>query len=215
MDMPSANEGIRSDYPNRDDRYDQRQQIRNENNPASNLHEPAHSTDADNGSYVDIERSDTRRTEGGYGETEGNAVDIDGAMERYQSIRREFTAQSRRKSSIAAASAAAATTAAAAADVEKGEQQDFDLTEYLTEQHSQIMAAGLKPKNMGVIWKNLTVQGLGADAKVISTNWTWITSFVQFWKWGKHQGTDFTILKDNNGFCKAGEMLLVLGRVLI
>ena len=152
--MPSANEGIRSDYPNRDDRYDQRQQIRNENNAASNLNEPAYDNDADNSSYVDIERSDTRRTEGGYGETEGNAVDIDGAMERYQSIRREFTAQSRRKSSIAAASAsaAAAATSAAAADVEKGEQQDFDLTEYLTEQHSQIMAAGLKPKNMGVIW---------------------------------------------------------------
>ncbi|EPB91141.1 hypothetical protein HMPREF1544_02021 [Mucor circinelloides 1006PhL] len=212
MDMPSANEGIRADYPNRDDRYAQRQQIRNENNPATDLsmNEPASNLDADSISYVNVERSDTRRTEGGYGETEGNAVDIDGAIERYQSIRRELTAQSRRKSSIAASTAAAAN--AANADVEKGEQQDFDLTEYLTEQHSQIMAAGLKPKNMGVIWKNLTVQGLGADAKVISTNWTWITSFVQFWKWGKHKGTDFTILKDNNGFCKAGEMLLVLGR---
>lgn len=209
--MPSATEGIRADYPNRDDRYDQRQQVRNENNPASNLsmHESAHDTDAENSSYIGMERSDTRRTEGGYGETEGNAVDIDGAIERYQSIRSEFTAQSRRKSSIATAAAGTG----ANADVEKGEQQDFDLTEYLTEQHSQIMAAGLKPKNMGVIWKNLTVQGLGADAKVISTNWTWITSFVQFWKWGKHQGTDFTILKDNNGFCKAGEMLLVLGMV--
>lgn len=208
--MPSAIEGIRANYPNRDDRYDQRQQLRNENYPTSNLNtnEPAHHPDDDSISY-DLERSETRRTEGGYGETEGNAVDIDGAIERYQSIRREFTAQSRRKSSIAAASAPAA---AAADDVEKGEQQDFDLTEYLTEQHSQIMAAGLKPKNMGVIWKNLTVQGLGADAKVISTNWTWFTSFIQFWKWGKHQGTDFTILKDNNGFCKAGEMLLVLGK---
>ncbi|KAI8876069.1 hypothetical protein K501DRAFT_201265, partial [Backusella circina FSU 941] len=81
-----------------------------------------------------------------------------------------------------------------------------------SEQHSQIVEAGLKPKNMGVIWKNLNIEGLGADAKVIPTNYTWMSTFLQFWKWGKHKGTDFTILKDNDGFCKSGEMLLVLGR---
>ncbi|KAI8968506.1 ABC-2 type transporter-domain-containing protein [Mycotypha africana] len=187
--MPSAEPGLRADYPNRDDRYTLRQDDPRRNN-------------ADLSEGDDLERFDTRKTEGGYGEAEGNAVDIDNAIEQYQSVRREMTAQSRRKS--------AATLPAA--DVEKGDQQDFDLTEYLTEQNSQIMAAGLKPKNMGVIWKNLVVKGLGADAKVISTNLSCLIPVLKFWRWGKHEGHDLTILKENNGFCKSGEMLLVLGR---
>ncbi|KAI7904280.1 ABC-2 type transporter-domain-containing protein [Cokeromyces recurvatus] len=186
---------LRANYPNRDDEFQERQDNLN------NIDTTNHYDD-----YMDVERLDTVKTEGGYGEEDGNAVDIDNAIEKYQSVRREMTLQSRRKSSIVPSATVAAV------DVEKGEPQEFDLTEFLTEQHSQIMAAGLKPKNMGVIWKNLVVQGLGADAKVISTNYTWLASFFQFWKWGKHSGHDFTILKDNNGFCKSGEMLLVLGR---
>ncbi|PHZ11067.1 ABC transporter G family protein [Rhizopus microsporus ATCC 52813] len=100
----------------------------------------------------------------------------------------------------------------AADTVEKGDVKDFDLTEFLSEQNDQAVAAGMHPKHMGLIWKNLVVQGLGADAKVIPTNYTWVRDFVKFWKWGKRSGNDFTILKGNDGFCKHGEMLLVLGR---
>jgi ABC-type multidrug transport system ATPase subunit len=136
---------------------------------------------------------------GGYGEIDGNAVDIDDALEEYRSVQRELTQQSR-------------VHASSQVDIEKADTPDFDLTEYLANQHSQLTAAGLKPKNMGIIWKNLTVQGLGADARSILTNLSVITTSLQFWKWGRHKGTDFTILHDNNGFCKSGEMLLVLGR---
>jgi ABC-type multidrug transport system ATPase subunit len=182
MDNPPAPTGQSTTLPNRDDAFHET----SSNDDSSTLN---HQYYADS----TLERTDTRATQGGFGEMDGNAVDIENAMERYATVHRELTNQSRRKS-----------------DVEIGE--DFDLTDFLSEQHSQIVEAGLKPKNMGVVWKNLTIEGLGADAKVIPTNYTWISTFVQFWKWGKHTGTDFTILKENGGFCKSGEMLLVLGR---
>ncbi|KAI8354605.1 ABC-2 type transporter-domain-containing protein [Choanephora cucurbitarum] len=196
MDMPSASHGYRDTYPDRDDDQNIREQ----------QHKQEHDELDDHFDYNEapMQRLDTRRTEGGYGEASGNAVDIDSAMQRYESVRREMTRQSQAAPSMAGA--------AVAPDEEKGEAQEFDLTEYLSEQKSQVKEAGLKPKNMGVIWKDLTVKGLGADAKIIPTNFSVLADIVQFWKWGKHKGNDFTILKDNNGFCKAGEMLLVLGR---
>ncbi|KAI8983430.1 ABC-2 type transporter-domain-containing protein [Pilobolus umbonatus] len=139
---------------------------------------------------------------GGFGERNGNAVDIQEAIANYEEVRRELTVQSRisrRKST-------------SPGEAEKGEVKDFDLTEFLTEQNKASQAQGFYPKHMGVIWRNLVVQGLGADAKVISTNWSLIKETIQFWKWGKHKGTDFTIIKETTGFCKDGEMLLVLGR---
>ncbi|KAI8367388.1 ABC-2 type transporter-domain-containing protein [Choanephora cucurbitarum] len=141
-------------------------------------------------------------TTGGYGEADGNAVNIEDAMSNYEEIRRELTHQSRlsRHKSVSPD------------DAEKGDSNDFDLTDFLRDQSDKGQAAGFFPKHMGVVWKNLTVQGLGADAKTIPTNWTWIRDFGKFWKWGKHSGHDFTILRDNDGFVKDGEMLLVLGR---
>ncbi|KAI9474016.1 MAG: ABC-2 type transporter-domain-containing protein [Benjaminiella poitrasii] len=139
---------------------------------------------------------------GGFGEINGNAVNIEDAISNYEEIRREMTQQSRlsRQKSTHPDEA------------EKGDVKDFDLTDFLRDQHSQVEAAGFHPKHMGVVWKDLTVQGLGADAKTIPTNWTMLKSFTNFWKWGRHSGHDFTILKNNDGFCKDGEMLLVLGR---
>lgn len=151
---------------------------------------------------VNRSSSEEYDTQGGFGETEGNAVNIEDAMSNYEEIRRELTQQSRisRRKSLSPGVA------------EKGDVKDFDLTDFLRDQSDQGEAAGFHPKHMGVLWKDLVVQGLGADAKTISTNWTWIRDTVKFWKWGKHEGTDFTILKGNNGFCKDGEMLLVVRR---
>ncbi|RCI02334.1 hypothetical protein CU098_007668 [Rhizopus stolonifer] len=142
-------------------------------------------------------------TKGAFGEAGGNAVNIENAISNYEELRRELTTQSRlsRVKSNHAPDMA-----------EKGDAKDFDLTDFLGEQHDQETNAGMHPKHMGLIWKDLVVKGLGADAKIIPTNYTWISDTIKFWKWGKHEGTDFTILKGNNGFCKDGEMLLVLGR---
>jgi ABC-type multidrug transport system ATPase subunit len=147
--------------------------------------------------YNDLTQTQSR---GGYGEIDGNAVDIEEALEEYRSVQRELTHQSKRTNDNT--------------DIEKAQatENNFDLTEYLANQHDQLTSAGLKSKNMGVIWKDLKVEGLGADARSIATNWSVLAKATQFWEWTKHKGTDFTILHENNGFCKSGEMLLVLGR---
>lgn len=139
-------------------------------------------------------------SQGGFGEANGNAVDIQSAFEEYEHVRRTLTERS---------NAAAAT--GQKVDIEKGEQV-FDLTEYLANQHAQLTEAGLKAKNMGLVWKGLTVKGLGADARSILTNGSVILKMLQFWTWGKQAGSEVTILHDNDGFCKPGEMLIVLGR---
>jgi hypothetical protein len=182
MDMPAL-EGMPNEKVDRDQEHYARRQV---------------SSEDDNATINGLNKTDTRRTDGGYGEHEGNAVDIDTAMQDYEELRKELTQHSRRLSK-------------SAGDAEAG-TPDFDLTDFLRNQNEQGTAAGFHPKHMGVYWKNLVVQGLGADAKIIPTNYTWLSTALQFWKWGRHEGTDFTILKGNDGFCKDGEMLLVLGR---
>ncbi|KAG2177325.1 hypothetical protein INT43_007982 [Umbelopsis isabellina] len=142
----------------------------------------------------ELTRSDTR---GGYGERRGNAVNIESAMTNYEELRRELTQQSRRMSM---------------SQGEKGGLDDFDLNDFLTDAKAKNEQAGINRKQLGLIWKNLTVKGLGADAKHIGTVISWFAGAAQFWKWGRHQGTDRVILNDITGFCKDGEMLLVLGR---
>ncbi|KAI8062098.1 ABC-2 type transporter-domain-containing protein [Gongronella butleri] len=183
MDMPAL-QGLPNEQYDRDQMHLERSQM--------------HGSDEETINDNELVRTSTRRTEGGYGERDGNAVDIESALQGYEELRKELTKQSRRMSKTAA-------------DVEEG-TPDFDLTDFLKNQTEQGDAAGFHRKNMGVVWKNLVVQGLGADAKIISTNYTMIADFLQFWKWGRHTGHDFTILKNNDGFCKDGEMLLVLGR---
>eukprot|EP00026_Physarum_polycephalum_P000517 Phypoly_transcript_00518.p1 GENE.Phypoly_transcript_00518~~Phypoly_transcript_00518.p1 ORF type:complete len:1364 (+),score=213.76 Phypoly_transcript_00518:489-4580(+) len=82
---------------------------------------------------------------------------------------------------------------------------------------AQSQQAGIKKKRMGVIWKNMTVVGEGADATHIPNMWTPFEKLGHFlnprnWFRRTPQGTDFDILHSLTGFCKDGEMLLVLGR---
>jgi ABC-type multidrug transport system ATPase subunit len=197
MDMPAL-QGMQQDRHNRDEEY-QTRHLSSDESTIEGVHGKEEvSSDIDESTTYPNQLSNG----GAFGEREGNAVNIEDAMSNYEEIRRELTQQSRvsRRKSMTADQA------------EKGDVKDFDLTDFLREQNDQGEAAGFHPKHMGVVWKNLVVQGLGADAKTIDTNYTWLRDAVQFWKWGRHAGTDFTILKGNDGFCKDGEMLLVLGR---
>ena len=193
MDMPAL-QGMPQERQNRDEEY----QNRNHSSDESTI-EGVHGKEE----VISDNETTTHYPNGGaFGESEGNAVNIEEAMSNYEEIRRELTQQSRisRRKSMTPDQA------------EKGDVKDFDLTDFLREQNESSESQGFHPKHMGVVWKNLVVQGLGADAKTIPTNYTWFRDSLQFWKWGKHEGHDFTILKGNDGFCKDGEMLLVLGR---
>eukprot|EP00026_Physarum_polycephalum_P000540 Phypoly_transcript_00541.p1 GENE.Phypoly_transcript_00541~~Phypoly_transcript_00541.p1 ORF type:complete len:1444 (+),score=259.70 Phypoly_transcript_00541:181-4512(+) len=93
----------------------------------------------------------------------------------------------------------------------------FDLADYLNNAVRDFDLAGIKRKKMGVVFKNLNVVGEGADASSIPNL---LSPFVTVWEYANplnwfrkvSKGTDFDILHNLTGFCKHGEMLLVLGR---
>ncbi|KAI9012932.1 ABC-2 type transporter-domain-containing protein [Gaertneriomyces semiglobifer] len=104
--------------------------------------------------------------------------------------------------------------------MEKGgppKEEPFDLQNYLRGLSTEDASHGIHRPKMGVIFKNLTVVGEGADASSIATNWSFFTDLARkanpfSWFRTAQRGTDFNILSDLNGFVKDGEMLLVLGR---
>ncbi|KAI9312444.1 ABC-2 type transporter-domain-containing protein [Dichotomocladium elegans] len=141
----------------------------------------------------------TKSSAGGFGERSGNAVDYDDAMNTYEEMRRELTKQSTIRASHKD-------------DLEKGAPEQFDLTDYLTGIDRRRGEEGFQPKHLGVVVKNLTVKGIGADAEWIPTLTTVAEKMFKFWNWNRKMGHDRTILHDITAFCKPGEMLLVLGR---
>lgn len=68
-----------------------------------------------------------------------------------------------------------------------------------------------KRRKLGVTWTNLTVKGVGADA-AINENVGSQFNIPRAIKEGRHGVPLKTILVDNHGCVKPGEMLLVLGR---
>ncbi|KAM9955245.1 hypothetical protein ACTFIW_000745 [Dictyostelium discoideum] len=96
------------------------------------------------------------------------------------------------------------------------EDEDFKLRNYFKQSKVDAIQNGGKLKKMGVSFKNLTVIGKGADQSVVSdlaTPFTFLISKLNFKNWfKKSKPSTFDILHDVSGFCKDGEMLLVLGR---
>ncbi|CAO3630281.1 unnamed protein product [Cunninghamella blakesleeana] len=138
-----------------------------------------------------------------FGEPNTNVVDVEEAKHEYETLKRELSKISR-QSSIHAGK------------VEEGavDSEEFNLDEFLHGMYNEQSDAGHLPKHLGVVWRNLTVKGLAADAHTIPTVFNFIGNMLQFWK---HFGIGVSsgkkeILRDLTGFCKDGEMLLVLGR---
>ncbi|KAI8143007.1 ABC-2 type transporter-domain-containing protein [Fennellomyces sp. T-0311] len=146
-----------------------------------------------------MNRSQTGQN-GSYGEYSANTVDVDAAIEEYNGMKRELTQMS--VHSIKAE--------------EEGRvvEELFDLDQFLQGIKDEDRQIGKKPKQLGLIWKKLEVEGFGADAHTVPTVLTGLLSLAQPWKLlGFGQGgSKKTILHTMSGFVKDGEMLLVLGR---
>ncbi|KAG0005760.1 hypothetical protein BGZ80_009616 [Entomortierella chlamydospora] len=104
-----------------------------------------------------------------------------------------------------------------------GDNGDFDLTDYLRDVIPRAEDAGIKRRNLGVVWENLEVLGEGVGAQYISTFATpfiGLTNLINPYFWAKKafsksespRTVTKTILHPMNGYCKDGEMILVLGR---
>ncbi|KAG2208507.1 hypothetical protein INT47_010203 [Mucor saturninus] len=133
-------------------------------------------------------------TDGNFGEPNANAVNIDAAKGEYVELKRELSRISRKSVNEG--------------QLEEGNTEEFDLDEFLSGLRSDHTSAGHHMKNLGLIWKDLTVMGEAADAHTIPTVFT----YLAFWKFFGGSKNKKVILNNLTGHCEAGEMLLVLGR---
>lgn len=98
------------------------------------------------------------------------------------------------------------------------EGEPFDLETYMRGNKQMEDEAGIKAKQIGVLWEGLTVSGVGGVKNYVQT---FPDAFVNFFNvWGTFQslfglgkkGREVDILNGFKGVAKPGEMVLVLGR---
>jgi ATP-binding cassette subfamily G (WHITE) protein 2 (SNQ2) len=141
-------------------------------------------------SQTDVENDGT------WGERDvGGPVDLRNAMQEYEEMRRELTALSKtrstgtrtdrpksrasalRKLSSRASRRSRATAAAededsdveAQAGEQEHDQDDFKLGDFLKDGHFEKRQEGRSAKKVGVVYKNLTVEGVGATEVFVKT----------------------------------------------
>ncbi|CAI7653880.1 unnamed protein product [Penicillium glandicola] len=170
--------------------------------------------------------------DGRWGEQKaGNAVSRSGAMEDMEEMRRELTRLSLSRTHSANKSARRLRSRASRHDEEKAEEEtedeaddSFDLGEFLTGGHlERRTTAGEPAKKVGVVFKNLTVQGVETGASFVRTLpeavvgtfgpdlYNIICRFVPQLRFGKHPPVR-DLIHDFSGAVRGGEMMLVLGR---
>ncbi|KAJ5180249.1 ABC multidrug transporter atrF [Penicillium capsulatum] len=172
--------------------------------------------------------------EGRWGEKEaGEPVSRRGAMEDLEEMRRELTRLSlHRSKSTTAKSVQRFKSRASRRDEEKGidtesldtEVEGFDLGEFLVGGHlERRTTAGEPAKKVGVVFKNLTVQGVQTGASFVRTLphavvgtfgpdlYNVICRFVPQFRFGRKPPIR-ELISDFSGAVREGEMMLVLGR---
>jgi ATP-binding cassette, subfamily G (WHITE), member 2, SNQ2 len=125
----------------------------------------------------------------------------------------------------------AATTASDATgdDIEAGDREaeegpDFDVGAFLKDGHFEKRTeAGESAKKVGVVYKNLTVKGVGASVAFLRTVphaiigtfgpdlYRLLCRFIPALRFGRHPPTR-DLIRDFSGIVRDGEMMLVLGR---
>lgn len=110
------------------------------------------------------------------------------------------------------------------ADEDEEEQdEEFQLDQFMRDGHFEKRIEDRSAKKVGVIWKNLTVKGVGTTATTVKTLpdavfgtfgpdlYRIITRFFPALRLNRHAQTR-TLLHDFTGVLRDGEMMLVLGR---
>ncbi|KAJ5612686.1 ABC multidrug transporter atrF [Penicillium lagena] len=182
------------------------------------------------------ESSSGDSVEGRWGEQEvGEHVSRSGAIEDLEEMRRELTQLSlqRSKSNTARSVRRFKSRASQRRDEEKAIQEaasdtevdgEFDLGEFLVGGHlERRTTAGEPAKQIGVVFKNLTVQGVETGASFVRTLphavvgtfgpdlYNLVCRFIPALQFGKKPPVR-DLISDFNGAVREGEMMLVLGR---
>ncbi|KAK7181443.1 hypothetical protein DPSP01_008673 [Paraphaeosphaeria sporulosa] len=108
-------------------------------------------------------------------------------------------------------------------DAATEKEDDFELGAFMKEGHFEKRKNGQSAKKVGVIWKNLTVQGVGSTSTFVRTLpdaiigtfgpdlYKLVSRFIPALKLSRHSQTR-TLIHDFQGCVRDGEMMLVLGR---
>lgn len=108
-------------------------------------------------------------------------------------------------------------------DASTEKEVEFDLDQFMKEGHFEKRKDGRSAKKVGVVWKNLTVKGIGATATFARTLpdaiigtfgpdlYKIVSGFIPALRLGRHSQTRI-LANDYSGVLKDGEMMLVLGR---
>lgn len=173
--------------------------------------------------------SDDAARDGTWGERDAGVPDERRAAEEYEELRRELTNLSKTKSQERPLSRAETTatrrTKTTNGDEEAGpeeEKDDFELGDFVREGYFEKRKGDKSAKRVGVIYKNLTVEGVGASATFVKTLpqavlgtfgpdlYKLISRFVPFLRF--NGGERRALVNDFTGVVRDGEMMLVLGR---
>jgi ATP-binding cassette subfamily G (WHITE) protein 2 (SNQ2) len=167
--------------------------------------------------------------DGRWGETEtGKPVSRSGAMEDLEDMRRELTRLSLHRTRSTTKSGRRKSRRhdeeKAKEESEAEAENDFDLGEFLISGHlERRTTAGEPAKKVGVVFKNLTVQGIETGASFVRTLphavigtfgpdlYNLICRFAPQLRVGKKPPVR-DLIHDFNGAIREGEMMLVLGR---
>ncbi|KAI4793988.1 putative ABC transporter, partial [Aureobasidium sp. EXF-8846] len=179
--------------------------------------------------------SDDVNRDGTWGEHDAGITNEVMAMEDYRALRRELTNRSRTSRAQSAGrtqSSRRHSTATDAADEEsqvggnteaqEKDEDDFELGNFMREGHLGQRKGDKSAKKVGVVYKNLTVKGVGAGATFVRTLpdailgtfgpdlYHNLSRFIPFLR---HKNGELkTLINDFSGVVRDGEMMLVLGR---
>ncbi|KAF2716971.1 hypothetical protein K431DRAFT_316157 [Polychaeton citri CBS 116435] len=207
------------------------------NPDASRLHAP-------NGEEVEATEEE-KRASGFWGEKDTGGVSGEAAMEDYEklrsdlthlhktrskdtqgSLKRTVTGRSRKSNVGLERPTTHQTDASEIADLEAAkveEEDDFELDSFMKDGHFEKRTESGSGKKVGVIYKNLTVKGIGATQTYVKTVpdaiigtfgpdlYRNLSRFLPFLRFGSH-GPTRTLINDFTGCVRDGEMMLVLGR---
>lgn len=178
--------------------------------------------------------------EGTWGERDAGLTSPRAAMDEFEELRRELTARSRiqslrdgrtpRRTTFRAIqgdeeSQAGRRSLGVVPDEEQDDEDEFELDKFIREGHFEKRKDGRSAKKVGVVFKNLTVEGVGNTAQFVKTLpdaimgtfgpdlYRLVLRFfpsLQFRAGRQRQRR--TLLHDFSGVVRDGEMMLVLGR---
>lgn len=211
---------------------------------------PLHNPD-DNGerpnqteeSIVSSTGSESTGNDGTWGERDiGGPVNLRHAMQDYEEMRKNLSQVSRsntRRTERSTTSRPASRHQTAQTDASRTEDsedieaqmagkddegEDFSLGDFLKDGHFEKRTEGQSAKKVGVVWKHLTVQGVGVTATFVKTLpdaivgtfgpdlYRIVSRFVpSLPQLGRH-GERLDLIHDFSGVVRDGEMMLVLGR---